>query len=146
MKPAAAVVSVAVLFFIIGPILGQSTELVGTWEVVSGKWTTPDGSSGERNPAADPEDKGRSIKIINATHLATVAHTNKDGSFRHVSAGSYTVSGDTLVVKLTHTSIPDTVGYENKGKFKIEGDVLTWRYTARNGNKIEETWRRVKTP
>lgn len=146
MKPVA--IGVAVLFVILsitGPILGQPGKLVGTWELVSTKWTAPDGSTGGRTWGEDPQDKGRSLKILNATHFTVITH-GRDGTFSHANGGPYSIEGDTYTERVTTSSNPEWIGWENSTKYKLQGDIWTIHYVnPYNKVNVEETWRRVKT-
>ena len=158
----AGIVVILTLSFIL-PVatLAQSGILEGTWESVSVKTTSPDGITvGERN-RDDPDDKGGSIKILNATHFAVVGH-HADGSFAWVYAGTYTVEGNTYTEFvtiaanpdlvglenpaefITNAANPDWVGWENPAEFTLKGDILKTKRILSNKNIVEETWRRVK--
>ncbi len=125
-------------FLLPGTILAQTGLLEGTWELVSIKMTSPDGNVEEF--VAD--DKGRSIKVYNATHFAVVGH-NSDGSFGWANAGTYTVEGNTFTEVIINGSNPDWIGYTNRTEFNLQGDVLKSKYFFPDKTISEETWRRV---
>ena len=129
-------------FTLPGAILAQSGILEGTWEVVSAKTTAPDGTVSERT-IADPDDKGGSIRIINATHFAVVGY-GKDGSFGWATAGTYTVEGNTYTEFVTKAADPSWVGWVNPAEFVLEGDLMKTKRTNSDKYVTEETWRRLK--
>lgn len=131
------------LFTFTGSAAAQSVTLEGTWELVSTKWTAPDGTTGGRT-IADSDDKGKSLKVLNATHFVVITHA-KDGTFSHASGGPYTIDGNTYSEKLTTSSNPDLVGWNNVIEFKIENDICTSTWVGGNGTKVVEIWRRVRT-
>jgi Domain of unknown function (DUF4488) len=136
---------VVILFFsfiLPGTILAQSGILEGTWELVSSKTTSPDGTVTERT-LADPDDKGGSIKILNATHFAVISQ-RKDGAFSHVHGGVYTVEGNIYSEKLSTSSWPSQIGWDNVIEFTLQGDIWKIKYNSGDKSITEETWSRVK--
>ena len=136
------VVTLFLSFILPGTILAQSGILEGTWELVALKSTSPDGTVTERI-LAEPDDKGGSIKILNATHFALIT-INKDGDFSHAHAGVYTVDGNTYSEKLSSSSLHEVIGWDNATEFTLQGDIWKFKYNSTNKNIIEETWHRVK--
>ena len=137
------VVTLFLSFILPGTILAQSGILEGTWEVVSVKTTSPDGTIVYERTVDDPDDKGGSIKILNSTHFAVVGH-KMDGSFGWATAGTYTVEGTTYTEFVDKAADPDWVGWVNPAEFTLEGDILKTKRIVSNKNITEETWRRVK--
>ena len=138
------VVILTLSFILPGTILAQSGILEGTWEVVSVKTTSPDGTTVFERTVADPDDKGGSIKILNSTHFGLVGH-KPDGSFAWASAGTYTVEGNTYTEFITNAADPSWVGWVLPKEFTLKGDILkTITINKTNKNINEEIWRRVK--
>ena len=70
-----------------GYLAGPDLGIVGTWEFVSAKVVSSDGSVLELT-----NRDLQSTKILNQTHFCVVTR-NADGSFRHVNHGPYKLEG-----------------------------------------------------
>ena len=114
----------------------SSNELVGTWQLVSAKHTSPNGIVTNFNaPEWDV------IKVINATHFAALALRNN--AFSHAHGGRYTLQGDTYTEHVEYSRYEQTIGMKAEFQIRLEGDTWHCPGTGSGGTKFEEAWRRV---
>ncbi|HET7267409.1 MAG TPA: hypothetical protein VFJ15_04810 [Oleiagrimonas sp.] len=118
-----------------------TSPLVGTWEFVSGTYTTPG-----KPPAVYDASDMHAMKVITPTHFAFVSVLG-DGKFYAAGSGPYTIKGDahggTYTETIEYASVPSMVGKGYPFSYRIEGD--RWYHEGdEDGTHVEEVWQRVK--
>ena len=131
----------AVALSIPGTVLGQSLkdQIVGTWKTVS--IYNEEGGNKRHFYGENPMGltvftrDGHYISYLGKPDLPKFATANRlkgtDAEYRAVvqgmiaGYGTYTVEGDTVMIKWTASSYPNRVGTTEKRKYKISGDELT---------------------
>jgi hypothetical protein len=116
--------------------LAQQSPLVGTWEMVSGKITNPDGKQDVFDTLTY-----RETKIITPTHYMFMAYNKSAGHnasdnawiFQRSMAGTVKITGNKFVETPTLASNPKELQIITDLTWKVEGDKLTqkgWLVTA----------------
>ena len=117
-------------------------DFVGTWEWVSVDNTTADGVTTQPfgpKPGGQLsfDGHGRFFWLITRPSRAKFASGRRDqgtadenkaavqGSLAY--AGTYAVSGDTLILKIEASTYPNEEGATQKRTFVLKGDELSWR-------------------
>lgn len=114
-----------------------SNALDGAWEIVSGKYVSPEGRVTEY---AAPEI--RSLKVLNDSRFAFVT-VRADGTFIRGAGGRYTISGNKYSEHLDKASMDGMRGKTYTFEWRLDGD--RWYHTGTNeGGRIEEVWRRAQ--
>jgi hypothetical protein len=117
-------------------LAGEASKLEGSWEFVSGTFTTSEGTS-----KVTAEDR-KAIKVLSATHFSMVGHA---GDYKFGHAGRYTLKDGEYTEYMDVATSPDIEGRPYTFESKVEGD--TWRISGKMENlglSLEEVWRRVK--
>ena len=126
----------------IGAAARCSTDLVGTWEWLSVDNTQPDGikvqpfgpkPGGYLSFNAD----GRFVWLITRPGRAKFASGRRDRGTREENqatvqgslayCGTYTVSDDTLIMRIDASTYPNEEGAEQRRMITLSGAELTWR-------------------
>lgn len=118
-----------------------TSPLVGTWEFVSGRYTTPG-----KPPAVYDASDMHALKIVSPTHFSFVAVLG-DGTFYAAGSGPYEIKGDahsgTYTENIEYASVPSMVGKGYPFAYRIEGE--RWYHEGdEDGTHVEEVWRRVE--
>lgn len=113
------------------------TRLVGTWGLISFKYTLPDtvitGNSSTFN----------SITIFGKSFFAYIGKTANDNVFKRAGGGRYKLTGEVLVEIMDYTSIANMLGKTFQFKCVIEGD--TWYHSGQINNiLVEEVWKKIE--
>jgi hypothetical protein len=115
----------------------QSSQLIGTWKFVSGKYTYPD-----RVNQVDAT-KSNAIKIFTPTHFSVISMSPDGKEFRRANAGRLVVKGSKCVEYIDYSSGSEYLGKSYSFDIRFEGDKLIQTGMIDNV-KLEETWQRVK--
>lgn len=111
--------------------------LQGNWEMVSGRFTNPEGQVTE---FAAPQF--RALKVIGPERFVFIT-TREDGTFVRAAGGRYTVQGNRYTEHIDQTSGVPMRGDSYEFDWRVEGD--TWYHNgSHHAGKIEEIWRRVR--
>lgn len=134
-------VALAVSLLLMGtcPVLAQlpSSDLEGTWEMVSQELVYPDS-------VVDQTDEwGPGYKILNSTHFAWGRET-KNGEEVLAGGGRYEYDAeeDVYIEHIEYHSDPALVGIQIEFTARVEGD--TWYHIGElQSYKLREVWQRV---
>ena len=117
-----------------------ASPLEGTWELVSGVYTTAEGVVTKVDAS-----EVRSMKVLNPTHFAFLTVSASDGKFIRAGGGPYRVEGTRYSETVRYASAPSMVNQTYEFSYRIDGD--TWHHAGRLGRgQLEEVWRRVNQP
>lgn len=115
----------------------QSHPLLGSWEMVSGRWTFPDGTV----RTADTTQL-RSLKVVGPARFVFIT-SRTDGEFVRAAGGRYTISGNTYSEHLDQASDADMRNETYTFTWRVDGD--TWFHNGEHeGLRLEEVWRRAR--
>lgn len=115
----------------------QTHPLLGSWEMVSGRWTFPDGTV----RTADTTQL-RSLKVLGPARFVFIS-SRGDGTFVRAGGGSYTISSNTYSEHLDQASDGDMRNETYTFTWRVDGD--TWYHNGEHeGLRLEEVWRRVR--
>jgi len=129
----------ALLFFLFPSyhFAQDSTKLIGTWELVSYKYTLPD------TVITGTNANFTYIKIITPQFFVYVGQTMPTKEFKRAGGGRYMVKGDMLQELMMFSSIQNMLGKTYKYKCAVNGD--SWYHSGQINNIfIEEIWKRVE--
>jgi hypothetical protein len=100
----------------------KKNPIEGTWELVSGKWSTPDTTM-----LWPTTDSGRQIKMISRTHHVWIYQDTSQTDGYGFGAGKYTLDGDkyTEHIEFWGGAIQkNLIGKSLTFTMKVEGDKL----------------------
>jgi hypothetical protein len=108
-------------------LLAQQSPLVGTWQMISGKITNPEG----RQESFDSLTY-RETKIITPTHYMFIGHNKTSGHnandnawiFQRSMGGTVLINGNKFVETPTVASNPDEMKIKTDFTWQVEGDRL----------------------
>jgi hypothetical protein len=95
----------------------SKNQEIGTWNQVSGNYTTPDGKSHSSFNAADTR-----LLIVTPTHWLRMDHKNK--KFDGVQYGTYTPAGKTIVNNVHFSTYPFQKNEQHKFTQEVKGNKL----------------------
>ena len=131
------------------PVLGQ---VEGVWKLSELSVETPDTSFVDSDP-------GPLYYIFAHGHYIVSGHRRERGSLGEDptdaqlveawrpwigNVGSYSVSGETLVLSTIVAKNPNADTEPRERSLSVVGDVMSTWWTSPNGSKIKTTWRRVR--
>jgi hypothetical protein len=97
----------------------KKNPIEGTWEMISGKYSTPDTTT--LFPVSDHE---RMIKIISKKHFVFVNQDTSRKDYYGFGGGKYTLDGDNYTEHLELFSYPNWIGESVTFTMKVKGDTL----------------------
>jgi hypothetical protein len=128
-----------VLFILSVASFGQNqidTRLVGTWGLISFKYTLPDTTISGNSSTFN------SIKVINNTHFAYIGKTTQGNVFKRAGGGRYKLTGEVLVEIHDYANLANMLGKSFQFKCVIDGD--TWFHSGQiNEIFVEEVWKKI---
>ena len=114
----------------------SSASLVGSWEFVSGRYTTTG-----KPPIEVKSPELRALKVITGTHFSYVTEKG-DGTFYVAGAGSCKLEQDKYTETLDYSSVATMKKKSYTFKYRIEND-LWYMEGKEDDSYTEEVWRRV---
>jgi hypothetical protein len=102
-------------------LLAQQSPLVGTWEMVSGKVTGPEGQKESFDHSTH-----RETKIITPTHYMLISQDVRDDTliFERSLGGTIRITGNKFVETPTIGSDPEELMIKTDFTWKVEGDKM----------------------
>jgi len=116
-----------------------SNQIMGSWTIVSLKYTYPNGSMFEKH-----EFKYPTLKIFTKAYYSYGNIYNDQGTLNAAGGGRYSIVGDTLTEKISYCLNPDFMGKESRFQIRIENNKLFESGTLPIGLKIEEEYKRIE--
>src|SRR5687767_9023671 len=108
MKTSFVVVAILLVASCMAPPSG-SKKLIGSWQMVSMKFTYPNGRVVERK-----EFKTPSLKMYNELHYSFGRQNDNTGDIDDAGGGKYKVVGDTLISIPDYHTVPSFIGKPTK--------------------------------
>jgi len=116
----------------------NSDKIIGSWEMISTKYTYPDSSVREKK-----EFKYPAIRIYTKTYYS-FGYQDENGQLSAAVGGKYSVKGNTLISERNYHVEPTYVGTSTKFEIDFEGDKLIIKGVLPNNIKMEEVYKRVE--
>jgi hypothetical protein len=114
----------------------KSTGLVGTWRLIRGEYTLPNGQP-------DPEMRVKNaIRIYNNENIA-VFYEMEDGTTA-TRIAEYEWDGEDITIHVMHHAKIQETGLQFYGKVKVDGNRMQHRVNMSDGYKINEEYERVE--
>ena len=117
----------------------SSHQLVGSWQMVSMKYTYPDGRVMERKDFKYP-----ALKMYNEHAFYSFGRQKNSGEIDDAGGGKYQLVGDTLISIPEYHTVSSFVGKPTKFHVKFEKDKFYQTGVLLNEIKIEEVYVRLK--
>jgi len=115
-----------------------SKQIIGTWQMISTKFTYPDASVMEKNAFKFP-----AVRIFTKTYYS-FGYQNIDGSLGTAVGGKYSIVGDSLFAGRNYHIMPSYAGTTTSFKIKIESNKLYIQGILPNKIVIEEVYSRIE--
>lgn len=146
MKSLHILLSVLIFSLLASCAAEKKNELEGVWELVSGKYTSPD--------TTFEYSDWEAIKVITKSYFATVDQKPNRPKFSEggtdsellaayktfiANGGKYTLEGDTYTEHLKFFSNPNLVNTSASFKYQVKGDQLIL-----SGKFLTEVWKRIE--
>ncbi len=116
----------------------NSDKIIGSWEMISTKFTYSDSSVREKK-----EFKYPAIRIYTKTYYS-FGYQDENGQLSAAVGGKYSVEGNTLISERNYHVSPSYVGTSTKFEIDFEGDKLIIKGVLPNKIKMEEVYKRVE--
>jgi hypothetical protein len=114
----------------------QQAALIGTWKLMSGKYTYNDSTVNYEQANLN------SIKIITPTHFAVFSQ-GVNNTFEHAFAGKAKFDGKNYTESIQYGSSTSVLGTDMIFTYELNGD--KWHIKGGgNGYIFDENWERVK--
>jgi Lipocalin-like domain len=157
--------ALALIFGVFTPreqaVAQTTSDLVGTWTLVSGSFERPDSSKGDifgPNPlgilmfdgagrVAYQEMRSDLPKFASNNRLEGTAGENKAVVQGCICAfGTYSVDAatNTMSIHFEGCSFPNWIGTDSRRMFTLAGDELTWSGVSTFGKPFSTVWKRAK--
>ena len=116
----------------------NSSEILGTWKLVSYKYGESDIQSAT--------DSIQRIKLITPTYFTWIHYANKDKMVSEMAGGTYTLSGGDYVEKIGFGgyTMKSYIDKEQVFKVKIEGGKMYLFGVMTDNQRIEEIWEKIE--
>jgi hypothetical protein len=115
----------------------EQNALVGTWKLVSMKWSKGDSTGTIEGTTTNH------IKIITPTHYATLTQ-NLDGSFRRAMGGKAKFDATSYTEMPTHGTNVSSIGSVSTFNYEIKGDKMHSYGNGSGGYYFDEIWQRAQ--
>ena len=128
------------MFLLTNISFGQDYDkkIVGTWEMISMKFTYPDGRVAEETVFKYP-----AIRIYTKTYYS-FGRQNNNGTLGAALGGRYSIKGNVLTMDRNYHVEPSYVGKSTDFEIKIEGDIFSSKGVSPNNITIEEVFKRIE--